>query len=67
MQEQLERERDQCRRLVETERRDAAAARDKLTAQIAQLKCASEQVNQLNVIFIKYTFFSVLMRCWLVG
>ena len=44
-QEELERERDQCRRLVDTERRDAAAAKDKLTAQMAQLKCANEQVN----------------------
>jgi len=44
-QEELDRERDQCRRLVDTERRDVAAAKDKLTAQMAQLKCANEQVN----------------------
>lgn len=49
-QEELERERDQCQRLVDAEKRDAAAAKDKLIAQMTQLKCASEQVN-LNVVY----------------
>jgi len=44
MQEELERERDQCRRLVDAEKREVAAAKDKLTAQLAQLKSSSEQV-----------------------
>jgi len=45
LQEELEREREQCRRLVDAEKRDTAAAKDKLMAQIAQLKCTNEQVT----------------------
>jgi len=47
LQEDLERERDQCRHLVDTERHGAAAARDKLAGQLAQLKATNEQVLTL--------------------
>jgi len=45
MQDEMEHERDQCRRLVDTERRETAGTRDKLTAQMAQLKSANEQAS----------------------
>jgi len=45
MQEELERARDHCRCLVDAEKRDAAAAKDQLMAQMSQLKSANEQVN----------------------
>jgi len=44
MHAELERERDQCRLLVDAEKRDAMAAKDKLAAQLAQLKLANDQV-----------------------
>ena len=49
MQEELERAREQCRCLVDAEKRDAAVAKDRLTSQISQMKCASDQV-----LFIMY-------------
>jgi len=49
MQEELERAREQCRCLVDAEKRDAAVAKDRLTTQISQMKCANEQV-----LFITY-------------
>jgi hypothetical protein len=45
VQEELDKERDQCRRLVDAEKRDVLAAKDKMQAQIAQLKAAHEEVN----------------------
>jgi len=51
MQEELQRSRDQCRCLVEAEKRDAAIAKDKLMAQMTQLTNANEQVNMLNMLF----------------
>ena len=45
-QEELARERDQSRRLVNAEKRDAAAAKDKLTAQMTRLKTAAEQERE---------------------
>ena len=44
MHEELERAREQCRCLVDAEKRDAAVLKDKLNTQISQMKCANEQV-----------------------
>ena len=44
LQQELDLARDQCRCLVDAEKRDAAAAKDKLIAQISQLKCSNNQV-----------------------
>ena len=51
MQEELERAREQCRCLVDAEKRDAAVAKDRLTTQISQMKCANEQVLFLSCTF----------------
>jgi len=51
LQQELERSRDQFRLLVEAEKRAATAAKDKLLAQMAQMKSANEQVN-LSTLFI---------------
>ena len=59
MQEELERERDQCRRLVDAEKRDAAAAKDKLAVQLAQLKTANDQVKLNFLCFVLVQMASV--------
>jgi len=59
--QELEREREQCRQLVDAEKRDAAAAKDKLIAQMTQLRCANEQVNvrhlshDINIVSLVHT------------
>ena len=44
LQDELGKERDHCRRLVDAEKRDVLAAKDKMQVQIAQLKAAHEEV-----------------------
>jgi len=53
--QELEREREQCRQLVDAEKRDAAAAKDKLIAQMTQLRCANQQVRMSVVYHVSLT------------
>jgi len=60
-QDELVRERDQCRLLVNAEKHDAEAAKDKLTAQMTQLKTAAEQVTHFKILCI-FLFIGQLIQ-----
>jgi len=65
MREELDRERVQCRHLVETEKLNSAAAQDKLTTQMSVLKTDFQQVSGFILIsfYFMFTFIVGLTVC----